>query len=158
MNNAELLNNIADIELPAPPNWQPSILLAIIIIFLLLFLLLLVLQQRSKSIRNENTALEQLMQIQHNWKSKTTNNRDTAYQLATLLRLGLKLDQLDADTCPNVIFAHQVNWHDTVTQLKKLRYEKHQKVTLKNHTFDNIKNWLLLEKQHNEQLAHQTKE
>jgi len=160
MNNAELLNSIADIELPAPPNWQPAILIGIII-FILLFLMLLILQQRSKLIKNkiykhhQHSALEQLEKIQQHWKIKSINNRETAYQLAAVLRLGLKLEQLQANACPNILIAQRTTWHDTVTQLNKLRYQSHQKDEIESHTFAHIQHWLSLMDQPNEHLDEQ---
>ena len=154
--NSETLSGLADIELPAPPDWQPLLIAGgVIIIFLMLIVLIrLTIRHRKKSSVDIGAHLDpalaarlQLQQLIHDWQSHTINDREAAYRLVTLLRLGLGLPQL-TDTCPPHIAADQQAWQETVALCTHLRYQQAPTTLLSLETFQRAEQWLLKTREH----------
>ena len=158
MNHSEILGRLADIELPAPPDWQPLLITGgvIIIVLMLAVLLRLTIRRRKKisayNSRNSEvtlTARLKLQQLINDWQSHTSSDREAAYRLTTLLRLGLSLPQL-TDTCPPHL-ADQQSWQDTVRLCANLRYQKKPVTHLSLEVFQRVEQWLIKFSQHNDQ-------
>lgn len=119
------LTQLADIELPPPPAWPPWLVVvsaaaAILIVALLFYL------WRSKK-RGTTTplpeqALAQLEQLSLRWRNGQLSDRETAYHLATLLRLGLALPQLTRN-CPASLAPHAAQWQALISELERCRYQ-----------------------------------
>lgn len=158
--NPEILSRLADIELPAPPNWQPLLIAggAIIIALMLIVLTRLYIRHKKKSSSDTGLHLDpalaahfQLQQLIHDWQSHAINDREAAYRLVTLLRLGLSLPQL-THTCPPHIAADQQAWQETVTLCTHLRYQPASLTPLSLETFQRAEQWLLKTSGHDQSM------
>ena len=139
----QLTQQLAGIELPPEPNWWPliwtvtSLVMALAIIGLIIW--------RINKTRSKKTladaAPQRLMQIQQQWQDGELDQRNTAYQLATLLRIGLGLKQLDSHT-PAQLAEHEIEWQATIQRLQQLRYQPDSKARLDEQTFTAIRGWL----------------
>ena len=120
----QLTQQLAGIELPPEPNWWPLIwTVSAIVIAVLIFGLILWRNNKAKSNHSlADEAPQRLKQIQQQWQNGELDQRNTAYQLATLLRLGLGLKQLDHNT-PEQLADHQIEWQATIQRLQQLRYQ-----------------------------------
>ena len=156
--NPEILSRLADIELPAPPNWQPLLIAggAIIIALMLIVLTRLYIRHKKKSSSDTGLHLDpalaahlQLQQLIHDWQSHAINDREAAYRLVTLLRLGLGLPQL-THTCPPHIAADQQAWQETVALCTHLRYQPAPITPLSLETFQRAGQWLLKTSAHDQ--------
>jgi cytochrome c-type biogenesis protein CcmH/NrfF len=138
---AQLTNQLADIELPPEPNWWPWLiaLVAVIVAALLLIFLLRRREKKEASITSE--ALQRLNQLEQSWQSGKLDQRRCAYQLATLLRLGLRLPQLN-HTPPAQLAEQNTTWQQTITLLQQLRYQANSDAQLSDKIFTTIRTWL----------------
>ena len=161
--NPEILNHLADIELPAPPDWQPLLIAggAIIIALMLIVLTRIYIRHRKKSSSDTGSHLDpalaahlQLQQLIHDWQSHIINDRETAYRLTTLLRLGLRLPQLTSD-CPPHITSDQQAWQETVMICTRLRYQQASVTRLSPEIFQYAEQWLLKTSQHDQSIRTQ---
>ena len=150
-NNPEILSRLADIELPAPPDWQPLLITggAIIIALMLIAFTRLYIRHIKKIPADIGTRLDpalaarlQLQQLVHDWQSRTISDREAAYRLTTLLRLGLGLPQL-THACPPHIAADQHAWQDTVRLCSNLRYQETSAIRLTPEIFQRAEQWLI---------------
>ncbi len=149
MNDTGTLSRLADIELPAAPDWQPFIIAAAVIIAITLILTAAWLAWRSRKHSTGNrqtatpiaTAQTRLEQIRMDWQAGKMDDREAAYRLATLLRLGLGLPQLTSE-CPAHLAANQTAWRDMLHLFEQLRYQQAPQVTLTLEVFQRAKNWL----------------
>ena len=127
----EITQQLADVELPPAPDWQPlTIAAAVVIAAILLAAIVIRLRSRRKNSNNASDtrreALHQLQLLQQQWQQNEVDDRDTAYRLATLLRLGLELNQL-TDTPPPALANKQQQWQERVRLLTRLRYQHNDK-------------------------------
>lgn len=128
MNHATLtnsmINTMADIQFPSPPNWQA--LLLIIILTALTAALVGWYRWREKpqadfTELNEGSVLTQLNSLEQDWSTGVVSQRSCAYQLASLLRKGLQLPQLDHE--PPLCAQHNPQqWRDMILLLQQCRY------------------------------------
>ncbi len=139
----QLTLQLAGIELPPAPNWWPLIWMVTGLVMALAIIGLIIWRMnRSKSTKTlADAAPQRLTQIQQQWLSGELDQRTTAYQLATLLRLGLGLKQLDPHT-PAQLADHEIEWQATIQRLQQLRYQPDCKVRLDEQTFTTIRGWL----------------
>ncbi len=140
----QINQQLAGIELPPEPNWWPLIWIIIAVVGLALLLTgLLIWQKRTSSSHNTpaDQATQRLNQLQQAWQRGDLDQRHTAYQLATLLRLGLGLRQLD-NTTPAFLSDQQIQWQTTINTLQQLRYQSSSDKPLTDKTFDSIRSWL----------------
>jgi len=149
MNEAELLNKMADIELPAPPEWEP-IIIAVSVTLLIVLAAAFIIRKNTRrnrkqdaslpvNIRHSNSVLEEL---EGQWSKGHITDREASYQLSTLLRLGLGLPQLSAD-CPADIASDAITWNKTIQLFNQLRYRKITATKLTVEDFNNVKKWLM---------------
>lgn len=143
----EITQQLADVELPPAPDWQPIIVAAtVVIIALLLSIGVVYLRSRRKQAGvvpdRSREALYQLQLLQHKWQLQEINDHDAAYQLATLLRLGLELKQL-TETVPPALTNQQPQWQTLLQQLTQLRYTATDDSTpLTSEAFTQVAAWL----------------
>jgi len=139
----QLTQQLAGIELPPEPNWWPLAwtIAAVIIALLIISLIILKKNRTHKNTSLADQAPQRLAQIQQQWQSGELDQRATAYQLATLLRLGLGLRQLDLHT-PTQLTGQEIEWQATIQDLQQLRYQPDSKARLNDETFTTIRGWL----------------
>ncbi len=149
MNDTGTLSRLADIEMPAAPDWQPFIIAAAAIVAITAILIAAWLVWRSRKHRTGNRqtatplamAQTRLEQTRMDWQAGKMDDREAAYRLATLLRLGLGLPQLTPE-CPSHLATDQTAWRDTLRLFEQLRYQQAPQVTLTLEVFQRTKNWL----------------
>lgn len=140
-----LTQQLADVEPPGPPQWWPWYLLAIV----LLAVVATAAQLAWRAYRRRGTAakpasanaLAKLQTLHGQWRSGQLNDRQTAFRLATLLRLGLGLDQLTPEK-PAALKEDEQQWRTTIALLGKLRYRPHPMDQLDEAVFRQIRCWL----------------
>jgi len=139
----QLTQQLAGIELPPAPNWWPLIW-SVTGLVLTLVITGLIIWRMNKSKTNKtlaDQAPQRLKQIQQQWQNGELDQRTTAYQLATLLRLALGLKQLDQHT-PAQLAEQQIEWQAMIQRLQQLRYQPDSKARLNDATFTTIRGWL----------------
>lgn len=138
----QINQQLAGIELPPEPNWWLLIWIIMAVCIVLLLIGLLIWQKRKSSSHDTlaDQATQRLIQLQQAWQSGELDQRHTAYQLATLLRLGLGLQQLN--TTPAHLADQQTQWQATINTLQQLRYQSSSAVQLTDETFGTIRSWL----------------
>jgi len=139
----QLTLQLAGIELPPAPNWW-TLIWTITGLVMALVIIGLIIWRKNKSRSNKSLAEQaprRLAQIQQQWLSGELNQRTTAYQLATLLRIGLGLKQLDQHT-PAQLAGYEIEWQAMIQNLQQLRYQADSKARLDEQTFSTIRGWL----------------
>ena len=163
VNNAEVLSRLADIELPVPPDWQPLLIVSGVIVVALLLIIFTRLYIRHGAKLSTDTGVHldpalaahlQLQQLINDWQSRIINDREAAYRLTTLLRLGLGLPQL-TPTCPPHIAADQQAWQETVMICTRLRYQQTPVAQMSLEIFQHAEQWLLKASQHDQSMRAQ---
>ncbi len=124
MNRDTLLEKMADVDMPAPPDWTPAWLIVLTGITLVTALILYIYARRiRRPHRNTHPDARQAMQqTQQQWRNGEIDARETAYRITTILRLHLGLPALSPDVAPAGI--HQHTWREMITLLSALRYKK----------------------------------
>lgn len=147
MNSADTLNRLADIDLPAAPDWQPWIIAAAMIVLVLALVVAgwYVRHHRARGlastmIARSAMAQQRVEQVRAGWLSGTISDREAAYRLATLLRLGLGLPQLTPDRPP--VAAEQSVWRETIHLFEQLRYQPTARQSLSPEVFQRVEHWL----------------
>lgn len=141
------LSRLADIDLPAPPDWQPWLLGAGAVLVLtppalwLGWRLWRRLTRRRASRIAPRLAAAQIDGLLHRWREGGIDDREAGYRLAAVLRLGLGMDQLD-ERCPTALAAYRGQWAETVAALSRLRYRATPAGGLRTDDFLRIKGWL----------------
>lgn len=146
INNAPFYQRLADVELPAEPAVWPTIVVAgslLLIVLLLYFGYRRLKQPRATSpaCPPPQQALMRLKAVEQAWSNGEIDQRETAYQLSTLLRLGLNLPQLD-HRCPTQLSTQQQEWQQLIAHLDQLRYTPQQIRPLSADTFEQLRQWL----------------
>lgn len=151
MNPTDPLAALADIELPAPPDWRPVIaftVLALMLIATLSIRALLIRRRRSRrdtvpsapQTRLSHEARTRLARLRQEWEAGAIDARTVAYQLAVLLRLGLGLPQLRPAAPPPEMDAAE--WRETLAVLQSLRYTPAPTAALTPEIFSRADRWL----------------
>lgn len=158
MNDTTPLAALADIELPAPPDWRPLIAAALILLLCAMGAWILhKYRRRRRDARalapapgdalgpeapedSARAALARLEALQQEWRAGTVDARAAAYRLGTLLRLGLKLPQLHPAAPPAGLDADA--WRETLTGLQDQRYARTISRPLTPETFARARAWL----------------
>jgi len=157
MNESDLLNKMADIELPAPPDWQPFIIVAAGVMLLIVLAVVLIARRIYKN--NKTGTAESgigrlgkkvLDEIEDQWSAGRIDDREASYRLATLLRLGLGLPQLNL-ACPSGLIDDTHTWEQTIQLFHQLRYRKITASRLSTDDFRNVRIWLTLTANNNQQ-------
>jgi hypothetical protein len=158
VNGADPLAALADIELPAPPDWRPLIGLAAAVLLFAAWALILHIRARRRGRTSSPTlspapspgtgegvkltreAQQRLERLRSEWASGAVEPRAAAYRLAALLRLGLGLPQLLPAAPPAGLDPGE--WRDTLLLLRALRYAPASAQTLREETFARAQRWL----------------
>lgn len=143
------LNRLADIDLPAPPHWQPVLTAfgaAAVLVPVLGWLVWRAAARRRRprgsGMSASRRAAARIDAVRRSWENGEIDDREASYRLACTLRLGLGLDQLDG-RCPPALAAHRPQWNATVAALARLRYEPApEEARLRAGDFARIKDWL----------------
>ena len=125
MNSEQLLSQLADIELPtSEPSTASTIWLLTGAFIILAFVAYVFWRKHQAPQYNGDSAIavEKLSQLHHQWRDGSISNRETAYRLCAILRLGLNLKQLTL-TPPEHLKNHQTQWQTCIKQLQNMRYE-----------------------------------
>lgn len=144
MNDDHGLATLADIVLPPPPDWQPLWLtIAFVLTVTALAIAAFWVYQRKRKKKNHSPSqapLSALAEIEQQWHTGALASRETAYRLATVLRLGMGVPQL---TChpPASLADQQSRWETLVHSLERIRYAPHTS-TLDEQWFGWIREWL----------------
>lgn len=140
------VTRLADIAMPAPPDWQPVMLYGGIAILVALSVIAGGIWFRFRRRRygrgrpERSTALRQLDRLYAQWRSGAAGDRETAYRLTLILRRGLGLRQL-SDECPAGLTADP-QWRETVALLRTQRYEAQPAERLPGEIFNRARRWL----------------
>ncbi len=139
----QLGQQLAAIELPPEPNWWPLIWIVSLFLIGQTVITLIMLKKRKSASNNNlhNEAQHRLKQIQQQWQNGELEPRDAAYQLATLLRLGMGLKQLEPSP-PDYLKDQAHDWQSIIEQLQQLRYQADSDATLNERLFATIQAWL----------------
>jgi hypothetical protein len=146
MNDPDVLNKMADIELPAPPDWRPVIIIGITsLIVLVAILRMWYSRRRIQKRHNPHTDIMQsgrvLEEIKNLWSAGRISDREASYRLTTLLRLELGLAQLPV-TCPAELANDSTDWESTIQLFNQLRYKKTATMKLSAEEFNFVKRLL----------------
>lgn len=140
MNPDEAINRMADILLPAPPPASSPLLLllsALGIVILSASAYVWMKQQRTTQPASGLSALQQFELVQQ----QQLGCRETAYRLATVLRLGFDLPQLTMTPPAATINSQQ--WQQTISELNRLRYAPAASHTIPDRLLADIKQLLV---------------
>jgi hypothetical protein len=145
MNEGVALSQLADILPPPAPSGPDWILLLVVAVVCLIAVAALLWFVKKHYLRSSGSpareALRRLAALRAAWQARTISDREAAYRLAALLRLGLALPQLAPQLRPAAVDNEQW-WHETLAQLNALRYRDHAPSTLPSHCFDRAERWL----------------
>jgi len=139
-------SQLADIDVPARlPEQLDLTLLGISIggLTIALVIAYVIWRKKNKTPQPTNTpttrALNRLDTVEHQWQQGKLDARQTAYQLATLLRLGLNLNQLASYQSNS---EDKIQWTTTLKVLDALRYSNNNPLTIDQQIFGQIRAWL----------------
>lgn len=141
------LKRLADIDLPAPPHWQPvlaGLAAAAVLIPAFGWLAWRAWRRRGGPRTGPSAprrAAARIDAARRCWEDGEIDDREASYRLACALRLGLGMDQLEG-RCPPALAAHRTQWNTTVAALARLRYEPAPAARLRAEDFARIKDWL----------------
>lgn len=154
MTDYDLLQQLADIEHPAPPEWQGFILLLIAVVLLLTLIIWAIWHWRTQQLHIKRSpithALGLMDELKVRWSRGDMDDREAAYCLSTLLRLGLGLRQIDL-AYPAILENSSVSnksprdkaaWEKTITLFSQIRYQQTPSARLDTETFEVIRGWL----------------
>ena len=145
MKEGVALSQLADIlPPPAPggPDWMLIIFVGIICILAAAVLVWFWKKHHSQRINlPAREARRRLVTLRSAWQSHTISDREAAYRLATLLRLGLALPQLNTQDRPSMV-EDDTSWRETLEQLYTLRYRDQAGLSLSSQCFERAARWL----------------
>ena len=143
------LTRLADIELPAAPDWQPLMLTTALAVLLVVatgwWLWRMVRRSRAGTAPRRSAGAHVDTLLQH-WQSASMDDREASYHLANTQRLGLGLDQLDS-RCPAALAGCEDQWQATLALLQRLRYQRAPNAQLSSDDFLRIRQWVTLAQQ-----------
>lgn len=150
MSPTDPLAALADIELPAPPDWRPVIAFTVLALVLIAAVSIRALLIRHRLRRDAappapptrltHEAQTRLAHLREEWDAGAIDARTAAYRLAVLLRLGLGLPQLRPATPPRGMDAAE--WRETLAVLQSLRYTPAPRAALTPEIFSRADHWL----------------
>jgi hypothetical protein len=145
MKEGVALSQLADIlPPPAPggPDWMLLVLVGIVCVLAAAVLVWLWKKRHAQRINSPaREARRRLATLRSAWQSRTLSDREAAYRLATLLRLGLDVPQLSAQLCPRAV-EDDASWRETLEQLHALRYRDQAGLSLSSQCFERAARWL----------------
>jgi len=143
MKEGVALKQLADVLPPPAPGtgaWLLWLTIPVIIIAVVALFWFMRKHQSPRGNTSSREARRRLATLRHAWQSKTINDRDAAYRLATLLRLGFGLPQLTPQHCPDAI--DEIAWRETLKELHGLRYRNANPPALSSRCFERAEQWL----------------
>lgn len=143
MNGDGIVTAMADIALPPAPDWRPFLAVAALVVLGFALAGWLALRRRARRglAPVQAEAVTRLDRLRQAWLDRELDEREVAYRLATLLRLGLGVPQLQPDGPPPAC-ANSREWADTVALLQHLRYRRHPDTGLSRAIFERARRWL----------------
>lgn len=149
MSDMPLIEQLADIELPPAPSWAEFWLIGAIVATGLALILAGVFFSRYRRSRSSPAfsyaiiAQHKLASLRDKWRTQQMSEREIAFHLATLLRLGLGITQL-SDQRPTSLAIKEDQWLDILQMLNELRYSPQPSpgVSLSDDAFNLINTWL----------------
>ena len=146
MKEGVALSQLADIlppPVPSGPNWMLLAQIGIVCLITALILVWFIKKRFSRrAVSSAREAVQRLATLREAWRSHTISDREAAYRLAALLRLGLALPQLNARKRPAFV-QDETLWRETLDQLHTLRYRNQPVVALSAECFEHTERWLL---------------
>lgn len=145
--NPEPISQLADVELPLPPDWTPWLAAgtAMLCIGAILFWLALrMVRTPQRGLRQQDIATspeQELERLLSQWHGNQLSAREMAYRVATLLRLGLELPQLDAQP-PACIVSYRERWPELIRSLAAMRYQPTPPGSLHSDMVVVVRTWL----------------
>jgi hypothetical protein len=141
---------LADIELPDPPAaWMPEWLMLVIAIAAAAVVVLGLAAHRRGARKAAASApppaparaeaRRRLDRLRRDWQAGGIDDREAAYRLCALLRIGLGLPQLDPASPPRS--AEPAEWAGMMAELRRLRYRPAER-GLEARLFDRAAEWL----------------
>jgi hypothetical protein len=143
MNEGVALSQLADILPPPAPGgwiWLPAVVAAIVMLAAVALLWFVKKHRARRGDIPAREARQRLAALRAAWQARTLSDREAAYRLATLLRLGLSLPQLAPQSRPPAV-DDATAWRDTLGELHTLRY-RGQGISLSPQCFDRAEHWL----------------
>ena len=149
MNNEPILLNIIDGIYDIQPLTTPAISpleLTLLSIFSLLVVSIVFYYTWQLSYSTKGVAKRKLKKIHAEFLHNKLDKHDTAYQLCSVLRKGLKLNKINKDTnLPAHLNTHKQEWKLFTKKISDLRYGKDKKSAAElNALFDDTLYWLKL--------------
>lgn len=149
MTENEALQKLADVIPPAAPDdttWWLGVSAVVVIVATAAAAVLWWRKwpARAVALSPHIAAQTQLQQLRTSWEAKTIGDRDAAYRLAAILRLGLALPQL-SDAPPLAAADDAALWRETLRQLRELRYTAASAAPMSAAIFDHAHRWLAAE-------------
>jgi len=144
MNEGVALSQLADILPPPAPGASWMLLVtgsAVVIVAVLALVRFLKNHRPRKNALPAREAQQRLGTLRAAWQARTISDREAAYRLATLLRLGLALPQLTPQLRPAAV-DDEALWRETLNQLHALRYRDRSSSDLSPQCFDRAERWL----------------
>jgi hypothetical protein len=145
MKEGVALEQLADILPPPAPGGAGWVLLLMGVIVVSVATLGLLWFVKRRRARQQDVptheAQQRLKALRAAWQARTLSDREAAYRLATVLRLGLSLPQLAPQLRPAAV-DDAAAWHDTLKVLQTLRYRNLTSATRSPHCFDRVALWL----------------
>ncbi len=142
--STDWLQGLADIEWPAAPDWSLFYLTAAAITLVLGAIVAYSIwrwRRPARRVDRHVLALAKLAALQTNWQRGAIDDRAAAYQLATILRLGLGLEQLTTG-CPDLPHVSPTAWRTMIALLHRYRYSLQAPDKLPAAAFASIRGWL----------------
>ena len=147
MTHEDMINRLADIVPPAPPEWQTWVISIAIGLGVCAGVWSIYRYWRSRHHTHDRTtpspadAQTKLAELAALWQTGALTDREAAYRLATVLRLGLGLSQL-APQIEHPAVTNRTSWTEALTLLQQLRYQHEAHHRLTPAIFDNAAAWL----------------
>ncbi len=138
-----LLARLADIEMPQSPEWTWLWLVLLLLLALAVALFWWWRRPRPEGKTTTAPSLDacaELDRLQAQWLAGQLADRETAFRLATILRLGLALPQL-TPRCPAPLRHEEDAWRKTVMLLQRARYRKTSEA-IEPEVFERARHWL----------------
>lgn len=146
--NDSALTQLADIELPFAPAWfTPSAYLIIVMLCAMSSLVFMVWLRRRRAARPttldslSTNALLEFDRLRATRAAETPLTRDTAYRIAGVLRVGLRLSELNIAPPLSITENHDA-WRRIVAALTAARYQLDGYLTLGDDDWRIIRMWL----------------
>ncbi len=124
---ALITRELADIDLPAAPDWGPLYLVIALLLAVTILATALQLRHRRRQLtphtvgdEGRHHALARLAELESNWRNHSCDPQTLGFRLATTLRLGLKLNRLDPE--PPLATIDKAAWQQLYQRLYQLRY------------------------------------